>query len=153
MNKLITQFIKFSAVGGICFVVDYVVGVVILNVIMAITSTEYFEVVSVGSSVISFTISTMVNYILSFKFVFKRKENLNEKYRLAAFMVLSVIGLIINSIIIWIGVGPVYSRCSFLQENVSYNLMYTIAKIFSTAIVMFYNFITRKFFLEQKTIN
>lgn len=110
MNRLITQFIKFSAVGGICYVIDYVVGLVILNVVMAITSTKYFEVVSIGSSVISFTISTIVNYILSFKFVFKRKENLNEKYGLAAFMVLSIIGLIINSIIIWIGVGPVYGR-------------------------------------------
>ena len=30
------------------------------------------------------------------------------------------------------------------------NLIYTIAKVFATAVVMVYNFITRKIFLEKK---
>ena len=32
------------------------------------------------------------------------------------------------------------------------NLIYTIAKVFATAVVMVYNFITRKIFLEQQNI-
>ena len=46
--------------------------------------------------------------------------------------------------------GPIYSANIFLQENIGYNLIYTGAKVFATAVVMVYNFVTRKMFLEQK---
>lgn len=150
IEKLITQFIKFGLVGGLCFVIDYAVGIALLNVIMAVTSQAHFEVASVIGSVNGFIVSVIVNYILSFKYVFKRKEGLNKKVEFTAFLVLSVIGLLLNSLIIWFGVGPIYSSSNFLRKHVGYNLMYTGVKIVATMIVMIYNFITRKIFLEQK---
>ena len=150
MEKLITQFIKFGLVGGLCFVIDYTVGIALLNIIMAVTSQAHFEVASIISSVNGFVVSVIMNYILSFKYVFKRKEELDKKVEFTVFLVLSVIGLLLNSLIIWLGVGPIYSGSSFLRKYVGYNLMYTGAKIVATIIVMIYNFITRKIFLEQK---
>ena len=150
MQKLIQQMVKFGLVGAICFVIDYLIGLIVLNVLMAVLSADYFEVASVAGSIVGFTVSVVVNYILSFKFVFERKDNLDRRAEFVIFVVLSVIGLLINSLIIWIAVGPVYGSSSFLQENAGYNLVYTGAKIVATAVVMVYNFVTRKIFLEKK---
>ena len=53
-------------------------------------------------------------------------------------MVLSVIGLGINELIMYVTVDLLI-------------INYMLAKIGATAIVMVYNFITRKLFLEKKT--
>ena len=55
-----------------------------------------------------------------------------------------------GSFLIWIVVGPIYGGNVALQQNIGHNLIYTIAKVFATAIVMVYNFVTRKIFLEKK---
>lgn len=151
MKKLLIQFIKFGVVGVICFVIDWLFGLVFMNIIMAFNATTDFEKASVISSAIGFTISVIANYYLSFRFVFRRRQNLNKRTEFIIFVFLSVIGLVINGLIIWLCTGPVYKSCEFLYENVGYNLMYTGAKILATAIVMVYNFISRKIFLEQKT--
>ena len=150
MQKLIQQMVKFGLVGAICFVIDYLIGLIVLNVLMAVLSADYFEVASVAGSIVGFTVSVVVNYILSFKFVFERKDDLDRRAEFVIFVLLSVIGLLINSLIIWIAVGPIYGSSSFLQKNAGYNLVYTGAKVIATAVVMVYNFVTRKIFLEKK---
>lgn len=150
MKKLFDQMVKFGLVGAICFLVDYIIGLIVMNIAMIVLSSVYFEVASVAGSVVGFTVSVIVNYILSFRFVFTRKENMDKKTEFIVFLVLSIIGLLLNSLLIWIAVGPIYNGNIFLQECVGYNLMYTAAKVFATAVVMVYNFITRKIFLEQK---
>lgn len=150
MKKLVDQMIKFGLVGAICFVIDYLIGLIVMNIVLVVLSADYFEVASVVGSVVGFSVSVIVNYILSFKFVFARKESLNKKVEFIAFLILSIIGLLLNSFLIWIVVGPIYSANIFLQENIGYNLIYTGAKVFATAVVMVYNFVTRKMFLEQK---
>ena len=150
MQKLMQQMVKFGLVGAICTVIDYLIGLAVLNVLMAVLSADYFEVASVVGSVVGFTVSVIVNYILSFKFVFERKDDLDRRAEFVIFVLLSVIGLLINSLIIWIAVGPIYGNSSFLQKNAGYSLVYTGAKIVATAVVMVYNFVTRKIFLEKK---
>lgn len=150
MQKLFQQLIKFGFVGALCFVIDYVIGLIVLNVLLLIFSDSCFEIASIAGSVIGFIVSVIVNYILSFKFVFERKDNLDKRAEFAIFVLLSIIGLFINSFIIWLSVGPIYRNVGFLNENVGYNLIYTGAKIAATAIVMVYNFVTRKLFLEKK---
>ena len=150
MKKLFSQFIRFGLVGTLSFFIDYGIGLLTLNILMALTSPSFFEPASIIASVVGFAISVVVNYILSFKFVFERKDDLNRKAEFVIFVVLSVIGLIINAIIIWVCVGPVYSSSTFLQQNTSYNVVYTGAKLIATVIVMVYNFVTRKIFLEKK---
>ena len=150
MKKLFNQFIKFGLVGFLSFCIDYGVGLVCLNAIMALTSEAFFEPASVIASVIGFSVSVVVNYLLSMKFVFERKENMNRKAEFTIFVGLSVVGLLLNALIIWVCVGPIYGTSTFLQEHASYNVVYTGAKLIATVIVMVYNFVTRKIFLEQR---
>ena len=59
----------------------------------------------------------------------------NEKTNFIIFIVLSIVGLIITEIIMWLGSDVM-------------GISYLIVKIVATAIVMIFNFITRKMFLE-----
>ena len=127
MKKLIKQLISFGIVGVICFVIDY--GLMVLL-------TEAFGVRYIISSGISFTVSVIVNYILSVKFVFDVNKKNNQTENFFMFVVLSVIGLGLNQLIMWFGVEKLV-------------ISYLIVKIGATAIVMVYNFITRKLFLEK----
>ena len=126
MNKLIKQLLRFGVVGGIAFLIDYLLLYVL---------TEYINIPVMFSSVISFTVSVIFNYILSTKWVFdtKKKQGIKE---FIIFIVLSLIGLGINQIIMYLGINKI-------------NIYYMIVKLFATVIVMIYNFITRKIFLEK----
>ena len=102
MKKLFHQMMKFGLVGVICFVIDYITGLIVLNVLMALFTDAWFEKASMIGSAAGFIVSVIVNYILSFKFVFERKQELNRRTEFIVFVILSVIGLMINSFMIWI---------------------------------------------------
>ncbi len=127
MKKLIEQILKFGLVGILCFVIDY--GLMIFL-------TEVLIINYLVSSGISFTVSVIVNYILSLKYVFKTKEDNNKFVEFLIFIILSVIGLGINQILMWLCVDKL-------------NIFYMISKIGVTGVVMIYNFITRKLILEK----
>lgn len=152
MKKLIEQMLKFGVVGFVCFFIDYIIGLITLNIVLAIGifGTDGFSIGSQIGSALGFTVSVIVNYILSFKFVFERKEDMNRKAEFVIFVILSVIGLGLNQLIIWVCTVPIYSNVAWIQKLLGYNLAYTAAKVIATAIVMVYNFITRKIFLEKK---
>ena len=126
MKNLIAQFMKFGVVGAIAFVIDY--GLLALL-------TEAFGVNYLVSATISFTVSVVFNYVASMRYVFTHKEDMSRSREFVIFIVLSVIGLIINDVLMWAG-----------TELVSID--YRIVKIFATAVVMVWNFITRKIFLD-----
>ena len=125
-NKLIQQILKFTVVGGFAFIVDYVT---------IIVCKEVFNINVLLSAAIAFIISVIFNYILSIKWVFDVNKNKSKKRNFILFMFLSIIGLILTEIIMWIGTDLL-------------NIYYLIVKIIATAIVMIFNFITRKIFLE-----
>ena len=126
MNKLIKQILKFGVVGGIAFVIDYALLYVL---------TEFIGIHYLISSIISFSVSVIFNYILSVKWVFDVKKKQGTK-EFIIFIILSVIGLGINSLIMYLMVDI-------------FKIYYMISKLVSTFIVMVYNFITRKIFIEK----
>ena len=126
MKKLIGQILKFSVVGGSAFIIDY--GILIIM-------TEVFRVDYLVSSGFSFTVSVVFNYIMSIKWVFNVEKTRNKKQEMLLFFLFSIIGLGINQIIMWIMVDK-------------FGVFYMISKIGATIVVMIYNFITRKLFLE-----
>ena len=126
MNKLIKQILKFGIVGIIAFIIDYVLLYVL---------TEYIGIYYLISSIISFTVSVIFNYIFSIKWVFDVKKKQGTK-EFIIFVVLSAIGLLINSVIMYLMVDI-------------FNIHYMVSKLVSTFIVMIYNFITRKVFIEK----
>ena len=129
MKKLISQIIKFGFVGFLCFFIDY--GIMVFL-------TEALKINYLISSGCSFSVSVIVNYILSIKFVFDADRDANKVKQFLVFLIFSIGGLIINQIVMWVAVD--------LLGN-----FYMISKIGATAIVMVYNFITRKLFIEKKS--
>lgn len=125
-EKLLIQIFKFGIVGGIAFVIDYV---------SLIVCKEVFHINTLLAAAIAFTISVIYNYIASVKWVFDVNKEKNEKTNFVIFIVLSIVGLIITEIIMWFGTDVM-------------KISYLIIKIVATAIVMVFNFITRKMFLE-----
>lgn len=128
MKKLLAQFAKFGVVGVIAFVIDY--GLMIFL-------TEVFNIPYLISTTVSFIVSVIFNYFASMRFVFKRKDDMSRRREFIIFVVLSVIGLIINDVFMWLMVD-------FLFVD------YRISKIVVTFIVAVWNFVTRKIFLEAK---
>ena len=128
MKKLILQMVKFGAVGFLCFLIDY--GIMLLL-------TELAGVNYLISCCISFSVSVIVNYLLSMHFVFAAKANMKKRTQFVIFVILSVIGLGLNQLFMWLFVDLAH-------------IPYQIAKLAVTAIVMLFNFVTRKVFLEEK---
>lgn len=131
MKKLITQFMKFGVVGAIAFAIDYgLFG--FLNQIL--------EIHYLFANTFAFTISVIFNYIASMKYVFDSRDDMSKKREFTIFVVLSVIGLLINN-----GIEILAVERFAIHEM--------IAKIFATAVVMVWNFISRKILLEKKSNN
>ena len=127
MIKLLKQLFGFGIVGIICFIIDY--GLMIIL-------TEVVGLTYLVSCALSFIISTIVNYILSMRYVFESKENVNKTVEFILFVIMSTSGLGLTELLMFLAVDKL-------------NIYYMISKIVVTGIVMFYNFVTRKIFLEK----
>lgn len=148
MKKLIEQILKFGVVGVLCFAIDFAITLGVSAVCRGLgVATSPAALVG---AFWGFTISVIINYILSMKFVFERREDMNRKAEFVIFVVLSLIGLVINELIIWVCVDVVYGMIAARFTFITPGLATAGAKIVATAIVMVYNFITRKIFLEKK---
>ena len=149
MKKLIEQILKFGVVGIISFIVDFIITMAISSLLR-----ELFNVNTSNSALIGaffgFTISVIVNYLLSMKYVFQRKDNINRKKEFIIFVVLSTFGLVINELVIIFCINLVYNNWLWLQTLLNATLAIAISKIIATGVVMVYNFVTRKIFLEKR---
>ena len=126
-NKLVKQILKFGIVGVIAFIIDYLV---------LILCKEVLGLSVLISAATGFTVSVIVNYILSIKFVFDVDENKSKKRNFILFIIFSVIGLGLTELIMWVGTDLI-------------NWHYLLVKIIATGLVMIFNFVTRKMFLEK----
>ena len=124
MNKLIKQILRFGLVGGIAFLIDY--GIFTLLTLLGV---NYLI-----ANVISFSVSVIFNYVASIKWVFDAKKQTPKDA--VIFIVLSFIGLGINELLLYVGVDKLH-----INE--------LLMKLVATAIVMVYNFITRKIIVEK----
>ena len=124
-NNLFKQIMRFGVVGGIAFLIDY--GFLFL----------FAKIIGINdllSAALSFIISLTFNYLLSTKWVFDAKKQTPKE--VIVFVLLSIVGLGINELLICLG-------------TLKLNIDVMIVKLFATAIVMVYNFITRKLIIEK----
>ncbi len=128
MNKLLAQFMRFGLVGTVAFVIDYS---------LMIFLTEVFSIDYLISTTVSFVASVIFNYFASMRFVFTHKEGLSRRREFIVFVILSIIGLIINDVFMWMMVEYHY-------------IDYRLSKIVVALIVSVWNFVTRKIFLDAK---
>lgn len=126
MNELVNKIIRFSIVGGIATIIDFVCLYIF---------KEFLNFNVILANTLSFIISVTYNYIASITWVFDTNKNKNKKIQFILFIIFSIVGLIINNIILYI-----------LTDKL--NIYYLISKVVATLIVMIFNFVTRKKFLE-----
>lgn len=141
MKKLMEQILKFGVVGFFCFLIDF-----------GLTAglTNLFGVHYLISKFIGFVVSAIVNYILSIKFVFTEKKEMDKKKEFTVFLILSAFGLLINEVVMFVCIDGIYAHAAALRELISDGLMVSVSSVIATGIVMVYNFISRKLFLERK---
>lgn len=126
MGKLIEQFLKFGVVGVIATVIDF-------GIMIALTEWASWDpVLSAG---VSFVVSLIFNYVAAMRFVFTHRDDLSRSRELLIFVILSVVGLTINEVLMWIGVNALA-------------LNYVLVKIGATCVVMIWNFASRKRWLD-----
>lgn len=129
LGRLIAQVARFGVVGFVAFAIDY-------GVLMLLSQAVGMDpVLSAG---ISFVVSTVFNYFASMRFVFTHRDDISRRREFVTFVVLSVIGLALNEAIMAIGTGA-------LGDDA---LSVTVTKVIATAIVMVWNFCSRKKWLD-----
>jgi Predicted membrane protein len=127
LKKLAIQAFKFGIVGVISTIIDF--GLLYLF-------TEAFGIYYMVSAAASFIISLVFNYIASMKFVFHGKKDVSKKKEFLVFAVLSICGLIINELL--------RKACT---DRIG--MHYMLGKVCATVVVMIWNFVTRKLFIED----
>lgn len=122
------QFFLYLFVGGSCSVCD-VGGFYLLHVL---------GIPLLIASATSFTIATVINYFLSFFFVFERGRFTMRQEFVRVFAV-SLVGLGLNTLIVY-----------FFVSLFSINAV--IAKTLAIPIVLFWNFMGRRLLVFHKTL-
>ena len=121
-NKNLMEITRFVITGGLSFIVDY--GILI-------GLTYVFGINYLISSAISFTISVIINYFLCLLWAFEGASKNNDKKVVIMFVASSVVGLLLNQILMWIFVSVTH-------------IHYSIAKIITTLLVMIWNYVMKK---------
>lgn len=120
------EILRFLFVGGGCFIFEYA---------LLYSLTEFIGISYLTSSAVAFTLSLIVNYILCVVFVFRTGKQTKEE--MALFAATSLAGLLINQATMWI-----------LVELAG--LWYMFAKVFASAVVMVWNYLTKRYILHKK---
>ncbi len=128
-KELAKQFMGFAAVGVVAFIIDYAL-------LMLLSQMLLWD--PVIAAFVSYIVSTIFNYLASMRFVFEHRDDISRKKEFTLFVVFSLIGLMLNEIIIaigtfWLGVGPG---------------AVTFSKLLATVIVSIWNFISRHHWLD-----
>lgn len=126
LENLLIQIFKFGIVGGIATIIDFFT-IFLLK--------EGCHLPVLVANTLAFCIATIYNYWASIHWVFDVNKKKDPKKTFLIFLVFSVIGLILNDFIVWI-TGDIF------------HIYYLIGKLIATCLVMIFNFITRKLFLE-----
>ena len=142
MRKLIEQLMKFGIVGIIAFIIDYG----LMNILLM------FHMHNVLATSISFFISLIFNYLASMKFVFKHRPDMARWMEITIFFVSSFIGWIINEVIVWISTSWM-PHDSMYTMHTQYVIWTNVGKLVATAVVMVWNFVIRKWLLDDTHTN
>lgn len=126
IEKLLIQIFKFGIVGVIATIIDF---------IFLYIFRDLFKLSLVASNTLSFCISVIYNYFASLTFVFDVNKEKSKIKNFIIFIIFSVIGLVLNDFIVVVVTNKL-------------KIHYLISKVIATIIVMIFNFITRKKFLE-----
>lgn len=127
INRAATkQFGRFAVVGLTSLAVEYA---------LLLYMVEVLHIDYLASTTVSFFVSVVVNYILSMRYVFERRGGMSRRREFTIFALLSAVGLGLNDLYMFVGVGML-------------NIGYQVMKPISTFFVTWYNFFSRRKFLD-----
>ncbi|MCR4802723.1 MAG: GtrA family protein [Lachnospiraceae bacterium] len=156
MKKLMAQIIKFGIVGVVATVVDWCIYALLVKLygvgpFAGLTDVMPERNWNLVATTISFSVSVIVNYIGSMMFVFERRDDMSRTKEFTIFMILSIMGLGLNILIIYV-MDPVVKPLEDLFAPIAFikSLIFMVPKVVATFLVLVWNFVTRKMFLEKK---
>lgn len=127
LRRLAWQFARFLVVGGISFAFDF--GLFLLL-------HEVFGVQYIVASTISFTLSLVLNYFLTVKYVFTGRAGRGIAREILLYVGLNIVALGLNQLILFLSVDLLGASPA-------------VGKLIATAVVLVYNFISRKLLIER----
>jgi putative flippase GtrA len=141
--KEFNRFIKFSLVGVLGTVIDFVLLNLLLYVFGHVLGWSLLAQFGLNGNLlvantISFGAGVLNNYTWNRLWTFKESRKAKKREQLAKFATVSLVGLLINSLIV-LTLAAVFS--SHVSEPLSYNL----AKVIATGLVLFWNFGANRF--------
>ncbi|MBS0309050.1 MAG: GtrA family protein [Proteobacteria bacterium] len=121
MLALFRQFVRFAGVGCVSAIGHY--GLLILLVHGA-------GVAAVPASSAGALLGALINYSLNYRFTFQSNKKHTES--VGKFALVAVIGLLLNTLLMWIGVDLLH-------------LYYLLSQILTTGLVMVWSFLGNRF--------
>lgn len=127
-DNFFLQFFRYLFVGGTSFLIHFFSFYVFTNILGI-----YYLI----SGVLAFLIAVIANYLMSTKWVFNQYNIENRVLEFNIFILISVIGLVINEIVLFI-----------FTDFVGFN--HLISLIIAAGVAWFWNFIARRMLFYGK---
>lgn len=124
-NNIYIQAFRYVLSGVVAFSVDF---------LTLFFLTEYLKIYYMISAGIAFILGLLTSYILNIKWVFINRKFNNKMIEMSLFLLIGVIGIILNLASIWV-----------FTEYLG--LFYLFSKIIATVIVFLWNFLAKKIIL------
>ena len=124
-DNIFIQAFRYVLSGALAYGVDYC---------SLIVFVEIFKIYYLTAALVAFILGSITAYILNVRWVFDKRAFKNRYFEISIFVVIGVVGLILNQYIIW-----------FFTENVNFH--YVFSKLVATMIVVIWNFFARKYIL------
>ena len=137
-NSMI-EFIRSLFVGGAAFFADFLTLVLL---------KELGNVNTLLSSTFGFAVGVTVNYLLSTFWAFRSSNIKNSFMRFIIFILIAIVGLLINNYIIKL-FDEDFSKMLLFGSLIDPKRYYMAGKIVATVVVFFWNFFSRKLLLYR----
>ena len=122
-DNIFLQFFRYIFVGGASFLIDF---------FLLYFFSDFCGIYYLISAILSFIISLLFNYLISTRWVFNQNNIDNFVVEFNLFLLIGIVGLIFTEIILYL--------CTDIL-----GIYYLLSKIISAAIVLFWNFLARRF--------
>lgn len=124
-NNVVIQLFRHTVSGGFAFVLDFAVLYIL---------TEFVGWPYQVATILGYSVGILITYFFSVRWIFHHRKIKNKSLELTIFIVLNLIGLVLNSFFMWV----------FTSLLAVY---YVYSKLLTTGIIFFWNFYSKKFTL------
>jgi putative flippase GtrA len=124
-DNIFIQAFRYVLSGTLAYAVDYCALIIFV---------EIFKIYYLTAALVAFLLGAITAYILNVRWVFDRRTFKNRYFEISIFIVIGLVGLILNQHIIWV-----------FTENLDFH--YLFSKLIATMIVVVWNFFARKYIL------